>query len=567
LPERLRDLLGLGAALLVGAAVFFVYCGWWVLLPTNIAWLDTGDRAMHQLGWMFYRAAPWEFPPGRSPLLGLELANSIALVDGLPLFAIPFKLVAAWLPTPFQYWGAWLLAVFVLQSAFAYRLARELGAGRRVALAAAAFALITPAFLFRVPMHMALSGHFVLLAALFLYVRRDAPAGWMWPLLAAVTAAIHGTLLAMVLALWFAALLERIWRGRFGDLQAVRETALVCLATAATLYLVGFFGTGSYGTYGYGAYKLNLLWPALTYGWSQLVPDLAHTRFDYEGLSFPGIGIAALLVVAALSGALLGLRAAATRRWLPLAAMLLALMIFAVSKTPSFGPHDLADIPVPPLVDALGSAFRSTGRFVWPLLYLVTIGAVVLVGRRFRPAVALPLLLLAFIAQAVDSAPAWRAFAAGMARPAPSWLTPLVSPFWERAADAGYRRLRAIPIEGGFGSDWQALGYYAVTHGMDTDIAYLGRVDGAAHAALAAAKVELLETGAFEAHTLYVLGLPAALATLRHLEPGDLLATIDGRIVFARGGAELIEGLGIANTPTEGGRWLPPVAYGGSHSR
>ena len=55
----------------MGAVAFSLYCGWSVLIPTNIAWLDYGDRGMHQLGWMFYRAAEWGIPPGRSPLLGI----------------------------------------------------------------------------------------------------------------------------------------------------------------------------------------------------------------------------------------------------------------------------------------------------------------------------------------------------------------------------------------------------------------------------------------------------------------------------------------------------------------
>ena len=105
MPERLRDALGITAAVLLGAAAFLVYCSGWVLIPTNIAWLDFADRAMHQLGWMFYRQAPWSMPPGVSPLLGIEIANSIALVDGLPLFAIPFKLLAHWLPKPYKYGG------------------------------------------------------------------------------------------------------------------------------------------------------------------------------------------------------------------------------------------------------------------------------------------------------------------------------------------------------------------------------------------------------------------------------------------------------------------------------
>lgn len=516
-----------------------------MLLPSNIAWLASGDRAMHQLGWMFYRAAPWGWPPGASPLLGIELSSSIALVDGLPLLAIPAKLLSPWLPEPFQYWGCWLLLSFMLQAGFAYAVARELAAGRRVALFAAAFAVITPAFLFRVPLHMALSGHFVLIAGLYLYLRRRPPALWMWPLLAGATAAIHATLLAMVLALWVAALVMR------GGRRALAEIPMVLGATLLVLHLVGFFGVGSYAASGYGDYKLNLAWPLLTYGWSVLLPDLPHTRLDYEGLSFPGIGILALLAIALLSGAV---PRAAQRRWLPLALVLAGLVLFAVSKSPSIGPFDLGTLPVPSLVETIGEAFRSTGRFVWPLLYLMTIGAVVLVGRRWRPRLALPLLAVLFAAQLLDSAPAWHKFKAHLPAPAAVWPTPLTSPFWARAAAAGYDRLRAIPNETGFGSDFAAPGYYAVTHGMDTDIAYLGRLDPAAEAALAATKAAQLDTGAFEPRTLYLLDVPAALAVMAHLAPGDLLATIDGRIVFARGGAPLVADLGIDPMPAMGGR-------------
>ena len=55
MPEKLRDALGGTAAVFLGIAAFFVFAGWWVLLPQNIAWLDFHDRAMHTLGWFFYR--------------------------------------------------------------------------------------------------------------------------------------------------------------------------------------------------------------------------------------------------------------------------------------------------------------------------------------------------------------------------------------------------------------------------------------------------------------------------------------------------------------------------------
>jgi len=545
LPERLRDLLAVSAAVLLGVAAFFAFCGWWVLIPTNIAWLDHADRAMHQLGWMFYRAAPWGIPPGSSPLLGIELANSISLVDGLPLLAIPFKLLANWLPQPFQYWGYWLLASFTLQSIFAFHLARELGAGRRIALVAAAFALLAPTYLFRIPMHLALSSHWVVLAALYLYARRTPPARWMWPLLIGITSAIHLTLLAMVLALWVASLLQRLWTKRTAFRWLALELVGGIAGALAVLWLVGFFGPDSYGAGGYGAYKLNLLWPFIAYDWSQIFPKLPHTRFDYEGLSFLGIGILALLLLAILSGAILRIRFAVTRYWLPLTLMLLALMLFAFSKNISVGEVDVLKIDMPGFIEAVGAAFRSTGRFVWPLLYLVTIGTVVLVGARFRAWLAVPIVAVAFAAQAADSFPQWHKFAAEMPPPSSVWSSKLASPLWERALEAGYNRIRSIPVDQGYGSDWRQLGYFAINHGMDLDVAYLGRVDGDALDALKATAKRILATGDFEPRTLYVLDLEASLEAAKHLTGDDLLATVDGRIVFLRGGRQLAEGLDL----------------------
>jgi hypothetical protein len=544
-PERLRDALGMTAAALLGVTAFLIYCGWWVLIPTNIAWLDYGDRAMHQLGWMFFREAPWGIPPGASPLLGIEISSSIALVDGLPLFAIPFKLIEQWLPEPFQYWGYWLLLSFVLQSVLAWRIAREFEASRLVALVAAGFVLIAPAYLFRVPIHLALSAHWTILAALFLYVRREPPRLWMWPLLISVTSAIHATLLAMVLALWAASLLQRLWTMRTRLAGLIIEVGASVIAALTVLWVVGFFGTTSYGSYGYGVYKLNLLWPILTYGWSQLFPDLPHTRLDYEGLSFPGIGILALLALATATGAIARLRHAVSPHWLPLTLMLGALMVFALSKDISVLNVDLLRIPVPAFVEAIGSAFRSTGRFVWPLLYVVTIGAVVLVGRRLHSAIALPLVALAFASQAVDSFPRAREFAQNIQGPAATWPTEYRSPVWQRVAAAGYARLRSIPPQSGYSRDWKHAGYFAVTNDMDTDIALLARADKLALSKLRARSKRVLLRGNFEPRTLYVLDLPSALAAAAHAGPDDLLVNVDGRFIFARGAQELAQGLDL----------------------
>ena len=543
LPDGTRDILGGLAAILLGLVAFLILVGASTLIPTNIGWLNVADRAMHTLGWMFFRAAPSGMPPGASPHLGIELASSIGMVDGLPLFALPLKLLRDWLPDPFQYWGIWLLLSFMLQSLFAYAIARELRASEMLSLVAAAFVLITPAFLFRVPMHLALSGHWTLLVALYLYVRRSPPAFWVWPFVVAVTASIHAYLLAMVLAIWLAALAERLWTRRIAPRAAAIEFVFTLSVTGVVLWTAGFFGSDSMGNYGYGDYKLNLLWPLLTYGhWSQIFPDLPHAKYDYEGLSFLGIGILALLALAVAARP--HLTPPFHRRWLPLMVVLLGMMVFAFSMNLQLSGVHVVTIPVPKWLGDLASTFRSTGRFVWPLLYRVTIGAVVLIARRFRAAIALPLALVALVAQAADSAPGLLSFSSRIAGVSTTWDTPLVSPFWERAASAGYTRIRVVPVQNP-GRDWKPLGYFAVTHGMDIDSAYLGRTDEKAMRDLRRHEAEVLASGAFEPHTLYELDVPAALAAASRLAPDDLLAIIDSRIILAKGGAHLVEGLGI----------------------
>jgi len=130
-----------------------------------------------------------------------------------------------------------------------------------------------------------------------------------------------------------------------------------------------------------------------------------------------------------------------------------------------------------------------------------------------------------------------------------TWKTPLVSPFWQRAADAGLKKTRVIPVVSNPGTDWKDLGYYAVNHHMGIDSVYLGRVDSAELEALRAREKQVLETGDFDPRTLYVLDPDAARLAAAHKAPDDLLATIDGRIVFARSGLHLVDGLDVAPFP------------------
>jgi len=526
-------------AALLAISFCYVWAGPVAFSPTSVEWLNVGDRAMHTLGWWFFREAPWAWPPGASPKLGLELASGVALSDSLPLFAFPFKLASPLLPPTFQYWGFWYLLCFALQACFGFLIARELNLGRGMAFAAALFCVFQPAFLDRIPGHMALGGHWTILAALFMYVRRDPPPRFAWPLLLGVVALVHGYLMAMCGAIWLTSLAQRLWLRRIGFVGLAAEVACSILVVVTAMWMGGFFMVRSFGSGGYGFYQLNLLALIDPSGWSYLFPDLPETPGDYEGLNFMGAGV--LLLIAATFVAVrfhhapqLGWAKLRGARWLPIVVLGVGLTLFAMTNKLAVGNFELPAIPLPTWVTDLAAVFRASARMFWPvgylLLFAVLLAANRALGRRVLWFV-LPLLLV----QVADSSARWAKFYRREA-PTTEWSTSLQDPAWDALAER-YERIRGVPVEPIFW-DWKELSLLALRHHIGLDAAYLARVDAKSYEALRIAGIRALAEGEFDTGAIYVMRRGAALLARRHMQPGDLLAEFNGRWVFARGGKD-----------------------------
>jgi hypothetical protein len=552
---RAADGPALLPAILVAIVLFWLIRGPASLDVGNIGWLDLDDRAMHTLGWFFYRLSPWSWPPGASDY-GLELGNSIALVDGLPLLAVPFKALSPWLPETFQYWGWWHLGSFVLQAIFAVLIAHHLGLSRILQLAAAIFCIIQPAFLARLDVHLALSGHWVILAAIYLYVRRPAPPIWAWPLLLATVSAIHGYLLVMVFAIWFAAVLQRAWQKFMGLRRTFAETALVIAAIVATLWACGVLMAGSYESFGFGRWRMNLLGPFNPDFWSLTLPSVPTDPEEWEGANFLGIGIAVLLLVALISAGRLGRLFSA--RWAPLALVTLAMAIFALSNKVAFGSIELFTIPLPDWLMRFLTTFRSSGRFFWPLGYLIIFAVLVISARRFRPAWATAIVLTLALVQIYDEQRGWRGMYITEERTGErtAFRTYLDSPAWDALAPH-YARVRALPIENNTPL-WRDLSWFAFRNHLETATVSLGRIDPRIAASERARGEEILRTGSYDEDAIYTLGQAEAQATLAHLRPGDAFGRVDGAILFARGGKQWLDAAGITLEAFIDGRGIKP---------
>ncbi len=542
-------------AILMALVLFWLIRGPASLDPGNIGWLDLDDRAMHTLGWFFYRLSPWSWPPGASQY-GLELGNSIALVDGLPLFAIPFKALSPWLPEAFQYWGWWHLTSFVLQAVFAVLIACHLGLSRILQLAAAIFCIIQPAFLARIDVHLALSGHWVILAAIYLYVRRPAPPLWAWPLLLATVSAIHGYLLVMVFAVWFAAFVQRLWLRSVPPRRLLVEAALSVAAIVATLWACGVLMAGSYESFGFGRWRMNLLGPFNPDFWSVTLPGAVTDAEEWEGANFVGIGVGTLLLLALLSAHRIGRLASA--RWAPIAVVTFAMAVFALSNKVAFGSIELFTIPLPDWLMRFLTTFRSSGRFFWPLGYLIIFAVLVLVARRLKPAWATAIVLVLALGQIYDEQRGWRGMYIDEARTAEydAFRTYLHSPAWDALAPH-YARVRALPIENN-SPLWRDLSWFAFRHHLETATVSLGRIDPRVEARERARGEDILRTGDYDEAAIYTLGQNEAQATLAHLRPGDAFGRVDGAILFARNGKQWLDAAGITLQPFIDGRGIKP---------
>ncbi len=541
----------------IGLACFLAVATPYILLPTNIAWLQGGDPASNYLMWATYRHAPWVLPPGMNPAYGLELATSILYDDAIPVMALALKPFSSLLGEPFQYFGLWLLLCFILQGVFAWKIGQALGFSLVPRIALACFLVTAPPFLIRLHGHYALCAQWLVLAALYLYLRpiQKTPS-LAWIALVSLAAIVQPYLFVMVTAIWAADLVKRRWTGDVSWRRLSVEFGLNVLLVTVCLWMAGFFVIASGRAIGgYGLYHIDLLGLFNPLGWSRILPSFVSAANQFEGFCYLGLG-AILLLIFALPPLLEDIASPVlTKRFLPLVAVLIILTLFAISNVVTAAAKPLVTLTLPEWATGITSTFRSSGRMFWPAYYAIIVGLVWLIVTGYSARTGPILLVLALAVQLIDTEPGWIPIQERNARLGTSWTTPLTSSWWRLAADR-YKKIRTIPPTY-IGEHWEEIGYYALTHGLETDTVYFSRIDTEKLRALQQAA--LARDGSFDRDTLYIFNEKRPSASLNCVGSQDLVATIDGLRVLAPGGAAIAKEAGVtsdANTLS----LLPPLS-------
>jgi hypothetical protein len=197
--------------------------------------------------------------------------------------------------------------------------------------------------------------------------------------------------------------------------------------------------------------------------------------------------------------------------------------------------------------------FRASGRLVWPAGYLIVLLAFVLLARRLDSRTLALVAGAAVLIQAVDTSRGWTQFSTSQIPPAAGWPTPIKSPFWVFAA-SHYGKIRALPVKK-LNKSWAELSYFAAFHNMASDATWLGRLDDKDFRSLDKLASTTLQRGTFQPDALYVLDPATAEIAHEFARPQDLLAEVDGFIVFARNGRTYANAAHLDPTP-----YIPPAA-------
>jgi len=417
--------------------LFKVHFNFNILIPTNIYWLMGGyDWSTHFLGWQFFRFEPWTFPLGNITNYFYPLGSNVGYTDSIPLMAFLFKLLSPVLPKNFQYIGLWFLICFVLQALFATLLVKNLKTNIIGQFIAVQFFIFSPILLVRFA-HPSLNAHWIILASLWIYLLDYKKYGKRKILIYQfiilfLSAFIHPYLCVFVLAFTLILLIKFCFINKIISLIKFFAISFISLFVTFLLwFVIGYIDFGNkldYGLYGYGygIFSMNLnslinpanssVNPLISYPHS-VIPELPVLCREqgFEGYNYLGLGMIILaiymfisLIVKYKKKCIKKFRkyVSSKKSIIPLLVISLIFTVYAISNKIAFNDKIIIQYGLPDFCKNLFSAFQSSGRFFWPVYYLLIFTVLFIVTNKNKnKTISTIIIIAAFVIQIIDISP------------------------------------------------------------------------------------------------------------------------------------------------------------------
>ncbi len=413
-PLRANDAtLAVFVVIVFSAALAVFIIGPSRIYPWNLDWIRD-DYFSFQFAFETYRRDPISAFALTSERLMEPLPINLALYDSIPLLILPLKLLTR-KAAEYQFIGAYLVVCSILQGLFAFLALREISQlrnDRRTILACALGAIIvamSPTLIARWQFHLAISSHWLLLAAFWLLFRagRVGAKGTAraYSILFFVAGGINPYMMLMVAFIYAGCCLKLVW-----DEKRVEPLLVMPPAVGfAALMAFGFFSFrsgGMFPAFGYGSFNANLLaffnplFHATTF-----LPILPNAS-TYQGDAFGYLGVGWMLLIAIGAAlAVLHRREFKASSVVAIAVIVLASFVFATQGVVTLGEWVLFSVDLPKGLLKIVENFRAAGRFVWVAGYALVFASLAVAFKCLAARRLIALLATIVAVQAVDLAP------------------------------------------------------------------------------------------------------------------------------------------------------------------
>lgn len=363
----------------LGVLICIIRFGTVILNPLDLSWLR-GDSQFHHIGFAFFNIDEWYFPPGVFRNYNFPNVSSIGSTDSIPLMAFLFKILRNYLPENYHYMGIWQLICYGLQGFFGYRIIHYLTKNPLFSIGGAVFLILSPPLTAWRFIHGGLCAQFIILWAIYKYLQhhtKESLNNWThFSFFTAhfFTSLIHPYILPMIYPIYLLLVFDC---NKKNKKVIVIYGAFALITSLFGLFLAGHLAVnGGQDPWGFGYYNTDLLTFINPVHTSAILPGLPIRDGQHEGFAYLGLGMLLMILFLLIRNRTSDLRHFIKEyKLLWIVAILLSFYSLG-SNISILGFKLISFSKLYYLLGPIPNIFRSSGRFIWPLFYLINIFSV-----------------------------------------------------------------------------------------------------------------------------------------------------------------------------------------------
>lgn len=379
---------------MLGLLSFIYIYGVKVLNPSYIDWILTvgNDLGQHYLGWEFYRNSPWMFPIGMITTAVYPNAISVIFTDSIPILAVIFKLFSSILPSSFQYLGIYGALCFILQGVTSSIILKKFIKNDYFVCLLSIFFILSPVMIDRMFYHTALASHYLILLSIILLLYKDkfniTKNIIYWGLLGLICSSTHIYILLIDGIILIGYVLYELLTTK-NYKKALLSLLSYLLFSCITVFLLGGFTADlSTSHTEFGIFNYNLCGIFDGAGYSKIITTPFCSNNDQmEGFAYLGFGLILGLGLSVFCLLYLFFKGKFKKNNKKLIFSLLFLCIISLLLSSMnqiyFGDNLLYEFDLS-FINKLLFLFRSNGRIIWIMYYILIIAIIYILYNTFN---------------------------------------------------------------------------------------------------------------------------------------------------------------------------------------